>query len=271
MFGIGYFVTYLECNYRKEINEIIDFKNHGLENPCNKVNVQQKDSYLPWINWNGAKMQDCTDYMKKQAKIDIKMCLPLDVLIEFTSEIYSKIFEKIFSSTFSTFHKITESFGWMGTLITAPIFALVIYVFGSLILGSTIQSSFRYGFGNILGMNQPRQTENRTSNSETNDEVTVRLARVLETLVNQNQKNVETKRINETENRIEDLNKQECTTTKDTGDGSDEFEYVEINDNDVPKLPIGDVLIEETVDTKIDQPKKSENVEPLAETIVEPK
>lgn len=265
MFAIGYGATYFECNHRKGIDQIIEFKKSVSENPCNKLDVQGKTWIFLWSYLTDTTKEDCINYMKKQGKIDTDWCLPHHVLIEFTSDIYSLIFENIFLSTFSTFNKITKSSGWIEKICIAAVFVTVIYLLFPVIIGKIIQSSFRYGFGNLLGVNQAPQIETRTSRSDTNDEVTVRLARVLETLLNQNQNNLRGERNNVTENRIEDVNKDECMN-KDTNDGCDEFEYVEVNDNEVP---IEDKLITETVDTKIDQSKK-EMMTPLEETIVKP-
>lgn len=227
---------YLECNNRKDIEQIIAFKQRGAsQNPCDDVDLSESTNILTWTKtW---KQNECIEYMRKTANIETDYCLPDEVLIEFLSNLYAKVFEKYFVSTTQAFNKATEGFGLFGKMFAFGILMMFLIIFGKIFIGTTISSIFRYGFTGILSRNRrDSDTEpRRRTKSLREEELALRLTRTLEES-QQITRLVLTQNINRLShavpNRIEDVRDEVTTDGTTTVDEVEEFEHIHLEEEE---------------------------------------
>uniref|UniRef100_A0A336LV96 CSON005534 protein n=1 Tax=Culicoides sonorensis TaxID=179676 RepID=A0A336LV96_CULSO len=225
MFSIGYGFQYLQCNSKMEMEQIIAFKKLAdpNTNPCTDVDLSET-SYFSY------KQTDCINYMRSQSNIEIDICLPHVVLIEFLSHLYENLFEKYFISTTQAFTKATADFGYIGQIFAFGIFMVMFMVFGKIVLGTAISSIFQYGFGGILSgrRNSSNSTQKMNMTSLDKD-----LANLMAKTLEQNHeitKIVLEKHLSGTKVKTQEFLENRIEDVKDGAfvEEQEEFEHVEL-------------------------------------------
>ncbi|XP_063707381.1 uncharacterized protein LOC134836108 [Culicoides brevitarsis] len=228
---VGFVVQYMECNKQKEGEQIIRFKKikDPSKTPCEGVDLSEDTWFEYLVTWFGfsGKQGDCIKYIRETAKLDLDVCLPDEVLIQYFCETLSNIVLRLFGSIIDRFHETTKNYSIPGRIFAFAIFLSMMIICAYFFFGMTIPNILIHGLREIFSgrrrnsdANERHSIKNQEKSSSKEDHLK-ELIKVTKLLAEQNQiqtrnalegryrKPLRRKRI--TENRIEDLTDEEET------------------------------------------------------------
>ncbi|XP_055680039.1 uncharacterized protein LOC129788069 [Lutzomyia longipalpis] len=137
--AISYFLMYLDCNQKLEIEKLMELNRMAGKNPCH---VKQS-----FFSWGTHSEDDCMKHLKNSYGPQRSICRPTEVLLQFFSHLTMTQFVTFIQESHETFSGIFRKYTWKEQIVILP---FVLY-FTYLMMSILIKYTFKYVVPAIMG------------------------------------------------------------------------------------------------------------------------